>query len=60
MGRYLPGKSYNRRKEAVLRLYLAYERSGLSNRTIWRRYIYPEFGITERTLYKYLKKSEDF
>ncbi len=29
----------------------------MSNRDIWRRYIYPCFAIAERTYYNYLKKS---
>lgn len=30
---------------------------GLSNREIWRRYIYPSFGISERTFYNILNAS---
>lgn len=28
-------------------------RSGLSNREIWRRYIYPVYGISERILFNF-------
>ena len=31
------------------------QRKGLSNREIWRRFIYPRFFISERTLYNMLK-----
>ena len=31
----------------------------MSNREIWRRYIYPVYGITERTFYNMLKASAD-
>lgn len=43
--------SYRKRVETINRIYDQYARSGLSNREIWRRYIYPDYGISERTLY---------
>ncbi len=39
----------------INRVYDEHSRSGLSNREIWRRWIYPRFGISERTLYNMLK-----
>lgn len=45
------GRSYEKRVADVNRIYDRYARSGLSNREIWRRYIYPEFCISERTFY---------
>lgn len=45
------GLSYRKRVEKINRIYEQHARSGLSNREIWRRYIYPEFAITERTFY---------
>lgn len=51
------GVSYQKRVIEVNRLYDMYVRSGLSNREIWRRFIYPKFGISERTLYNMLKAS---
>lgn len=49
------GLSYKKRIADVEKIYQNYTRSGLSNREIWRRYIYPRFGISERTLYNLFK-----
>lgn len=49
------GKSYLKRVADINRIYDQYARSGLSNREIWRRYIYPVYGICERTFYNLLK-----
>lgn len=51
------GNSYAVRVKAVNEIYDRHIRSGISNREIWRRYIYPQFGIAERTMYYYLKHS---
>lgn len=51
------GLSYKKRIADVLKIYQSYARSGLSNREIWRRYIYPRFGISERTLYNLFNAS---
>lgn len=48
------GLSYEKRVADVNAIYEQHVRSGLSNREIWRRYIYPRFGISERTLYNML------
>lgn len=50
-----PGKSYRKRAEEINRIYVAHSRRGLSNREIWRRYVYPVYAICERTFYEYLK-----
>ena len=49
------GLSYKKRIADVYKIYNEHARSGLSNREIWRRYIYPRFGISERTLYNLFK-----
>lgn len=49
------GCAYKTRAELVNQIYEKYCRSGLSNRDIFRLYIYPKFGICERTFYNYLK-----
>jgi hypothetical protein len=49
------GVSYAKRVADINRVYDEHVRSGLSNREIWRRWIYPRFGISERTLYNMLK-----
>ncbi len=49
------GVSYLKRVADVNRIYSKWVKTGLSNREIWRRYIYPEYGISERTLYNMLK-----
>jgi hypothetical protein len=48
------GCSYEKRVKEVNEIYDKYSRSGLSNRTIWRRHIYPIFGISEKTFYNYI------
>ena len=45
------GMSYRKRVEDINRIYDLHARSGLSNREIWRRYIYPVYWISERTFY---------
>lgn len=45
------GMSYRKRVADINRIYDKYARSGLSNREIWRRYIYPVYAISERTFY---------
>lgn len=45
------GMSYAKRVAEVNRIYDRHAKSGLSNREIWRRYIYPVFYISERTFY---------
>lgn len=48
------GYSYEKRVIEVNEIYDEYAKSGLSNREIWRRYIYPIYGITEKTFYNYI------
>ena len=50
----MEGKSYEERVKDVNRIYDKYSRSGLSNREILRRYIYPIYHISEKTFYNYL------
>ena len=45
------GVSYQKRLADIDRIYSKYVAQGLSNREIWRRYIYPVYGISERTMY---------
>ena len=54
------GRSYEKRIADVNRIYDQYARSGLPNREIWRRYIYPAYGISERTFYNLLNASADY
>lgn len=53
---FTKGKSYKKRVQRVNAIYDKHAKNGLSNRHIWRMYIYPLFGICERTFYSYLKK----
>lgn len=53
------GVSFQKRVADVTRIYEEHSKSGLSNREIWRRYIYPVYGISERTFYNILKVSEE-
>ncbi len=50
----LKGCSYEKRVAEVNSIYDEYAKSGLSNREIWRRYIYPVYGISEKTFYNYI------
>lgn len=51
------GKSYIKRVREVNNIYDQHCKSGLSNREIWRRYVYPIYGISEKTFYNYLGNS---
>lgn len=53
------GVSYKKRVEDVNRIYDREVRRGIPNREIWRRYIYPVYGITERTFYNLLNASAE-
>lgn len=53
------GVSYQKRVEEINRIYDREVRRGLPNREIWRRFIYPVYGITERTFYNILNASAD-
>ena len=50
----LKGCSYARRVAEVNAIYDEYAKTGLSNREIWRRYIYPIYSISEKTFYNYI------
>ena len=47
----LKGNSYKVRCAKINAIYDKWIKVGLTNREIWRRFIYPEFGISERTFY---------
>ena len=49
MGKALPGNSVRKRIREVNEIYDRYVRDGLSNREIWRRYVWPAYGISERS-----------
>jgi hypothetical protein len=53
------GVSYQKRVADINRVYDENAKRGLSNREIWRRYIYPVYGISERTFYNILHASCD-
>ncbi|WP_290086869.1 hypothetical protein [Bacteroides caecimuris] len=48
------------RVNTVNAIYDRYAAMGMSNRDIWRRCIYPRFGIAERTFYNYLKRAGEY
>ena len=50
------GRSHEKRIADVNRVYEQYRKTGLSNREIWKRYIYPVWGLCERQFYNLLKK----
>lgn len=49
------GVSYQKRVKEINKIYDNYASRGIPNREIWRRYIYPIYGISERTFYNVLK-----
>lgn len=53
-GRKVRGRSYAFRVREINRIYREHANSGLSNREILRRYIYPKFRISESTFYNIL------
>lgn len=53
------GVSYQKRVEEINRIYDQHARSGISNREIWRWYVYPVYAITERTFYNILNASAE-
>lgn len=44
------GMSYKKRVADINRIYDEHARSGLSNREIWRRYIYPVYAMRTHLL----------
>lgn len=53
------GASYQKRVADINRIYDQHAKSGISNREIWRRYVYPVYAISERTFYNLLNASCD-
>lgn len=53
----IKGYSYAARVKEVNEIYDAHSRSGLSNREILRRYIWPKYRISEKTFYNYINAS---
>ena len=53
------GVSYLKRVADINRIYDEYARRGVPNREIWRRYVYPVYGVSERTFYNLLKASSE-
>lgn len=53
------GVSYKKRVEDINGIYDHYAKRGVPNREIWRRYVYPEYGISERTFYNLLNASAE-
>jgi len=49
------GCSHAKRVADINRIYDVYSKTGLSNREIWKRYIYPVYGLCERQFYNLLK-----
>ena len=55
MSKKRPGISYKKRVADTNRIYDQYAKQGVPNREIWLRYIYPVYGVSERTFYNLLK-----
>lgn len=53
------GVSYQKRVEEINRIYDRWSKFGLPNREIWRRYVYPVYGVSERTFYNLLNASAE-
>lgn len=59
MSKRRPGMSYRKRVADINRIYDRYAPLGVPNREIWIRYVYPVYGVSERTFYNLLKASLD-
>jgi len=55
--RKIVGRSYLYRIKDVLQIYDEHAKSGLSNREILRRYIWPKYHICEKTFYNIINAS---
>ncbi len=53
------GLSYQKRVADINRIYEEKSQLGLSNREIWQRFVYPQWGVCERAFYGILKASVD-
>lgn len=53
------GVSYQKRVEEINRIYDREGKRGVPNREIWRRYVYPVYGVSERTFYNILNASAE-
>ena len=53
------GASYQKLVTDINRIYDQHAKSGISNREIWRRFVYPVYAISERTFYNLLNASCD-
>lgn len=51
------GVSYQKRVADINRIYDEHAKRGVPNREIWRRYVYPVYGVSERTFYNILNAS---
>lgn len=49
------GISYKKKVADITRIYEHYAPKGLPNREIWLRFVYPVYGVSERTFYNLLK-----
>ena len=54
-----PPSAVSFRVEDIVRIYDEHSRSGLSNREILRRYIWPKYHICEKTFYNIINASAD-
>lgn len=57
--KYRTGISYKLRVLFVVQTFEKHEKTGLSNRAIYRKYIYPTLGICEKTMYNMINHSCD-
>ena len=53
------GCSYAKRVKEVNEIYDSHVRSGLSNSAIWRKFIWPVYGISEKTFYNYINATTE-
>ena len=53
------GASYQKRVTDINRIYDQHAKSVISNREIWRRFVYPVYALSERTFYNLLNASCD-
>ena len=55
---YLKGISVKKRWREINEIYNEKVKTGVTNRYIWLKFIYPAYGISERQMYNILKRDD--
>lgn len=55
---YIKANSVAKRWREINAIYNNHSKDGLTNREIWKRFIFPVYGISERQMYNILKRDD--